>query len=115
MTSTTPELYGDAASEPAAFIDAVGWRSATSPEYEKIPHEYTVRSRETAGKPPNPEWFDWFATVIRTDGYDAPFTNPNTNRTYTYRYLDVQGGQGQWHKYWHMGEVINREPLPSPI
>jgi hypothetical protein len=90
------------------FIDTVGWRAATSPEYQNIPHEYTVRSRETAGKPPQPEWFDWFASMIREHGYRAPFTNPNTKRTWTYTYMDFEG-----FKYWHMGQVINREPLPK--
>ena len=111
--SVESDTAAEASGSPAEFIDAVGWRPATSPEYQLLPHEYTVRVRETAGKPPIPEWFDWFAALIRTDGYKAKFTNPNTNRTYTYRYLDAQDGQGQWHKYWHMGVVINREPLPE--
>jgi hypothetical protein len=93
------------------FIDAAGWRAATSPEYRLIPHEYTVRGRETAGKTVPVEWFDWFADMIRAHGYKAKFTNPNTGRTYTYTYLDAADGEGRWHKYWHMGVVINREPL----
>jgi hypothetical protein len=94
------------------FIDTAGWRPATSPEYELLLHEYTVRGRETSGKTLPVEWFDWFASQIRTHGYRKPFTDPHTGRTYTYTYLDAVDGEGRRFKFWHMGQVINREPTP---
>jgi hypothetical protein len=96
------------------FIDTAGWRATTSPEYAAIPHEYTVRGRETSGKTVPVAWFDWFASEIRTHGYKRQFTNPNTGRTYVYTYLDAEDGQGRWHKYWAFQTIINREPLKTP-
>ena len=96
------------------FIDTAGWRATTSREYELLPHEYTVRGRETSGKTVSVEWFDWFAHEIRKHGYKQPFHNPHTGTTYVYTYLDAQDGQGNWFKFWHMPpHGINREPLPK--
>jgi hypothetical protein len=101
------------------FIDAVGWQATTSEAYRRMPHEWTHRTRATAGKPPQPALFDWFVHEIREHGYDKPFTNVETGRTHTYRYLDAQDGRGRWFKFWTMGVrtdtvIVNREPIANP-
>jgi len=90
------------------FVETAGWRASSSPEYEKMPHEYTVRGKATAGKTVPVEWFDWFRYMIRKHGYKAPFTNVNTGRTYVYVYMNFEG-----FKYWAFQIIINREPLPA--
>jgi hypothetical protein len=92
------------------FIATAGWKGTTSPEYDLLPHEYTVRGRVTAAKAAPPvEWHDWFKYMIRKHGYRAPYTNPNTGRTYTYVYMHFGG-----HKYWAFQLIINRELSDKP-
>jgi hypothetical protein len=89
------------------FIREAGWRASTSPEYETMPHEYTVRGRATAGKESPPAgWHDWFVSMIRRHGYRSVFVNPNTGKSTSYWYMHYNG----W-KYWAIWPVINREPL----
>ena len=112
-------MSADETADRMAFIDRVGWRATTAEQYRKLPHEYTVKMKATAGKPPDPEGFMWFVDQIREYGYDAPFTNVSTGRTFQYRYLHARDGSGAWFKFWTMGYgnpatvIINREPLPD--
>lgn len=89
------------------FVAMAGWKRTTSPEYDKLPHEYTMRGRACAGKTEAPpvEWHDWFRAQIREHGYKRPYTNPETGRTYTYTYMDFDG-----YRYWTFQLIINRVP-----
>lgn len=70
------------------------------------PHEYLVRDWQ----PDKESVFERFVTLIRDNGYDAPFLD-----SATYRYLAI----GEL-KYWTMGEppnettLINRAKVEPP-
>jgi hypothetical protein len=79
-----------------SFIEKTKWIFAKT--YAKTaPHEYIVRDN-LLNEDKNS--FDEFAEIIKEQGYTKNFYNTE------FKYLNI-GDK----KYWHMGEVINRDDV----
>ena len=99
----------------AEVIDALGWRAATSEAYREMPHQYSVRSKATAGRPPtrpcstgSPTRSASTATASRSRTWSR--NKPTSTRTSTRRTARADGTSTGPSKI-----IINREPLPAGI
>ncbi len=80
------------------FIAGVEWIFAKT--YAKTaPHEYIVRDNLSDN---DKIFFDKFAKIIERQGYVKKFYNTE------FKYLNI--GEK---RYWHMGEVINRDDIKN--
>jgi hypothetical protein len=92
---------------------AAPWKSATSPRYRHLPHQYSLRRLWVTDAD-----FLWCVEHIRTFGYDEHFIGK------WWRYYDLPDADGRTvHQYWAMGNpppaslinrAVRRAPTPEP-
>ena len=93
LREAQPELPGERERAERLLLSHP-WKAATSEQYKKLPHEYTLRKNWDAAE------FEWVAQHIRATGYEQQFIG----RVWTY--YDV----GE-HQYWTMGNPLSETTL----